>query len=154
MATPTPSRQNSRFSSFNVFKLASSSKPPPLPPKDPYFLANSNPSLPSLNQSLSPETLASQPITPLSAQYANLVRSPSPSSLSYTPSRMTMSPGSSTTALSPEPVGFKKGLQKLSSLGRRPKTPKSPEPALVNGLPPVPVDDPSISLPWNFQVRG
>ncbi|KAH9943770.1 hypothetical protein B0H21DRAFT_810173, partial [Amylocystis lapponica] len=146
MATsPTSSRQNSRFSSLKVFKFAAGSKPPPLPPKDPYFLPN--PSLPSLNHSLSPDSFASQPVTPISAQWASLNRTPSPSP-SDVPSRVTMSPGSTSSLLSPESAGFRRGLQKLSSLGKRPKTPKSPN---FDLQPPEPVDDPSISLPWNFQ---
>ena len=156
MATASSSRQQnpSRFSSLKVFKFASSPKPPPLPPKDPYYLYN--PSLPSLNHSLSPDSAASQPPTPLSAQYASLMRTPSPSP-SYTPSRLTTSPATSSTVLSPEsgaaPAGFRQGLRKLSSFGRRPKTPKTPERPPAELHPPEPVEDPSISLPWNFQVR-
>ncbi|KAH9837714.1 uncharacterized protein C8Q71DRAFT_557614 [Rhodofomes roseus] len=153
MATASGSRQQnpSRFSSLKVFKFASTSKPPPLPPKDPYYLYN--PSLPSLNHSLSPDSASSQPPTPLSAQYATLMRSPSPSP-SYTPSRPTVSPAASSTILSPEtatPAGFRQGLRKLSSFGRRPKTPKTPDRNAVDLQPPEPVEDPSISLPWNFQ---
>ena len=93
----TSSKQNSRFSSLKVFKFAAGSKPPPLPPKDPYRLAN--PSLPSLGNSLSPDSFPSQPATPLSAQYATLVRSPSPSP-SYAPSsRTTLSPPSASQDL-------------------------------------------------------
>ncbi|EED77206.1 predicted protein [Postia placenta Mad-698-R] len=150
MATPSTGRQNSRFSSLNVFKFASSPKPPPLPPKDIHYMPN--PSLPSLNHSLSPDSFASQPATPLSAQYGGLTRTPSPSP-SYAPSRMTMSPASSSSALSPESAGFRRGLQKLSSFGRRPRTPKSPERDLAALQPPDPVEDPSISLPWNFQLQ-
>ncbi|CCM00708.1 uncharacterized protein FIBRA_02748 [Fibroporia radiculosa] len=148
MATPTTGRQNSRFSSLNVFKLASSSKPPPLPPKDIHYLPN--PSLPSLNHSLSPDSLTSQPVTPLSAHYGGLTRSPSPTP-SYATSRLAMSPASSSTALSPESAVFRKGFQKLSSLGRRPKTPKTPAQEPIDLQPPDPVPDPSISNPWNFQ---
>ncbi|KAI0718457.1 hypothetical protein C8Q72DRAFT_789180 [Fomitopsis betulina] len=158
MATASSSRQHnpSRFSSLKVFKFASSPKPPPLPPKDPYYMCN--PSLPSLNHSLSPDSASSQPPTPLSAQYATLMRTPSPSSSSYTPSRLTTSPAPSSTILSPEsgaaPAGFRQGLRKLSSFGRRPsRTPKTPERPPAEVQAPEPVEDPSISLPWNFQVR-
>lgn len=147
--TTSSSRQNSRFSSLKVFKFAPA-KPPPLPPKDPYYLHN--PSLPSLGHSLSPDTPGSQPVTPLSAQYAGLIRSPSPSP-SYAPSRVTMSPSTSSSTLSPESAGFRKGLQKLTSFSKRPRTPKSPELGRTGDMqPPEPADDPSISLPWNFQV--
>ncbi|KAI8990421.1 hypothetical protein BD414DRAFT_514197 [Trametes punicea] len=147
----TSSKQNSRFSSLKVFKFAAGSKPPPLPPKDPFRLPN--PSLPSLGNSLSPDSLPSQPATPLSAQYATLVRSPSPSP-SYTPSGHTaVSPPSSTSLGS---TSSRKGLFKFSSLSRRPKTPKTAESgysaASESSQPPEPADDPSISLPWNFQV--
>ncbi|KAI0920551.1 hypothetical protein AcV5_010260 [Taiwanofungus camphoratus] len=146
--TTSSSRQNSRFSSLKVFKFAPA-KPPPLPPKDPYYLHN--PSLPSLGHSLSPDTPGSQPVTPLSAQYAGLIRSPSPSP-SYAPSRVTMSPSTSSSTLSPESAGFRKGLQKLTSFSKRPRTPKSPEPGRTGDMQPLePADDPSISLPWNFQ---
>ncbi|KAI0326313.1 hypothetical protein GY45DRAFT_1348435 [Cubamyces sp. BRFM 1775] len=146
----TSSKQNSRFSSLKVFKFAAGSKPPPLPPKDPYRLAN--PSLPSLGNSLSPDSFPSQPATPLSAQYATLLRSPSPSP-SYAPSsRTTLSPPSST---SQDSVGSRRGLFKFSSFSRRPKTPKTAESgysaASESSQPPEAADDPSISLPWNFQ---
>ncbi|OBZ74745.1 DNA-directed RNA polymerase I subunit RPA49 [Grifola frondosa] len=147
-AMATSSRQNSRFSSLKVFKFAAASKPPPLPPKDPYYLVN--PSLPSLNHSLSPDSSSSQPGTPLSAQYATLTRSPSPCP-SYAPSRVTLSPPSS-SSLSPESAGFRKGIFKFSSIGRRPKTPKTTETVSSDTLQPSEVaDDPSISLPRNFQ---
>ncbi|OSC99998.1 hypothetical protein PYCCODRAFT_1446455 [Trametes coccinea BRFM310] len=146
----TSSKQNSRFSSLKVFKFAAGPKPPPLPPKDPFRLPN--PSLPSLGNSLSPDSFPSQPTTPLSAQYATLLRSPSPSP-SYAPSsHTTVSPPSSTT---PESTGSRKGLFKFSSFSRRPKTPKTAESgysaASESSQPSESVDDPSISLPWNFQ---
>ncbi|KAI0651205.1 hypothetical protein C8Q79DRAFT_996729 [Trametes meyenii] len=143
----TSSKQNSRFSSLKVFKFAAGSKPPPLPPKDPFRLPN--PSLPSLGNSLSPDSLPSQPATPLSAQYATLLRSPSPSP-SYAP---TLSPPAS--SMSPESAGPRKSIFKFSSFGKRPKTPKTAESgyyaASESSQPPDQADDPSISLPWNFQ---
>ncbi|KZT03290.1 uncharacterized protein LAESUDRAFT_372328 [Laetiporus sulphureus 93-53] len=150
MATASSSRQNSRFSSFNVFKFSPSAKPPPPPPKDPLYACN--PSLPSLNHSLPQDLLTSPQQAPLYSQYSKYPRSPSPSP-SHAPSRMTMSTTSSSSAVSPEPAGLRKSLQKLSSFGRRPKTPKSPETDPMDLQPPEPADDPSISLPWNFQVR-
>ncbi|KAI0354314.1 hypothetical protein OH77DRAFT_1496880 [Trametes cingulata] len=150
----TSSKQNSRFSSLKVFKFAAGSKPPPLPPKDPFRLPN--PSLPSLGNSLSPDYLPSQPTTPLSAQYATLLRSPSPSP-SYAPSNhTTVSPPSLST--SPDSAGSRKGLFKFSSFSRRPKTPKTAESgysaASESSIPPEPSADPSISTPWNFQVSA
>ncbi|CDO68792.1 hypothetical protein BN946_scf184989.g58 [Trametes cinnabarina] len=151
----TSSKQNSRFSSLKVFKFAAGPKPPPLPPKDPFRLPN--PSLPSLGNSLSPDSFSSQPATPLSAQYATLLRSPSPSPSyapsSYAPSsHTTLSPPSST---SPESAGSRRGLFKFSSFSRRPKTPKTAESgysaASESSQPSESADDPSISLPWNFQ---
>ncbi|KAI0670239.1 hypothetical protein C8Q78DRAFT_975640 [Trametes maxima] len=155
----TSSRQNSRFSSLKVFKFSAGSKPPPLPPKDPFRLPN--PSLPSLGNSLSPDSLPSQPATPLSAQYATLLRSPSPSP-SYAPSsyaassRTALSPPSTST--SPESAGPRKSIFKFSSFGKRPKTPKTAESgyyaASESSQPHDPAEDPSISLPWNFQVSA
>ncbi|KAM5537386.1 hypothetical protein V8D89_008905 [Ganoderma adspersum] len=148
----TSSKQNSRFSSLKVFKFAAAPKPPPLPPKDPYYLPN--PSLRSLGNSLSPDSLSpSQPPTPLSAQYATLARSPSPTP-SYAPSRITVSPYSTSSNFS-ESASSRKGLFKFSAFGRRPKTPKTAESSHSASSeplpPPEPIDDPSISLPWNFQ---
>ncbi|TFK88809.1 hypothetical protein K466DRAFT_55918 [Polyporus arcularius HHB13444] len=154
----TSSKQNSRFSSLKVFKFAAGSpKPPPLPPKDPYY--QPNPSLRSLGNSLSPDSFPSQPVTPLSAQYATLARSPSPTP-SYAPSRKTVSPYSTTSSSStnyPETASSRKGLFKFSSFSRRPKTPKTADSGFSTTSEashvPEPVDDPSISLPWNFQLR-
>lgn len=164
------SRQNSRFSTLKVFKFASAAKPPPPPPKDPYYLPNH--SLASLSQTLPPETFtppfATNPNTPLSAGYASRARSPSPSpsyTPSFAPSQTSQAPscydlartrlGPSTTSLSPPSADSRKGFSfKFGSLGKRPKTPKSP-PSVANGsLPLETADDPSISMPWNFQVRG
>ncbi|KAI0830229.1 hypothetical protein BC628DRAFT_988983 [Trametes gibbosa] len=150
----TSSKQNSRFSSLKVFKFAAGSKPPPLPPKDPFRLPN--PSLPSLGNSLSPDSFPSQPATPLSAQYATLLRSPSPSP-SYAPSTNTaVSPPSFVT--SPESASSRRNIFKFSSFSKRPKTPKTAESgysaASESSQPPEPSDDPSISMPWNFQVRA
>ncbi|OCH90868.1 hypothetical protein OBBRIDRAFT_690131, partial [Obba rivulosa] len=145
MATPS-GRQNSRFSTLNVFKFAVP-KPPPLPPKDPYYLAN--PSLPALSQTLS---MSSHPNSPYASAYGGrLVRSPSPSP-SYAPSARVAS--SSSSVLSPDSAGSRKGFFKIASLGRRPKTPKFTEVSLQDLQPPEPVDDPSISLPFNFMVRA
>lgn len=148
-STATSSNKpNSRFSTLKVFKFAGS-KPPPLPPKDPYLLPN--PSLPSLSQPF-PETSSSHVTTPIYAQYANVPRSPSPSS-SYAPSRVTVSPPTSTFA-SVEPSGSRKTLFKLPSFGKRPKTPRTADSdGSSMAQPPEPMDDPSISLPWNFHVR-
>ncbi|RPD63293.1 hypothetical protein L226DRAFT_544626 [Lentinus tigrinus ALCF2SS1-7] len=156
----TSSKQNSRFSSLKVFKFAAGPKPPPLPPKDPYYLPN--PSLRSLGNSLSPDSVPSQPATPLSAQYATLARSPSPTP-SYAPSRMTVSPYSTASSSTnyPESASSRKGLFKFSSFSKRPKTPKTADSGFSTTSTtsdflhvPEPVDDPSISLPWNFQVSA
>ena len=155
------SRQNSRFSTLKVFKFAGAPKPPPPPPKDQYYQPNH--SLASLAQSLPPDAFetfsppfATQPSTPMSTGYASSARSASPSP-SYTPSsaashaplydpgRAMLSP--SQTSLAPEGASSRKPFFKFPSLGKRPKTPKSPQ----MDLPPEP--DPSISMPWNFQVR-
>ena len=159
----TSSKQNSRFSSLKVFKFNAPPKPPPLPPKDPYY--QPNPSLRSLGNSLSPDSFPSQPATPLSAQYANIVRSPSPT-LSYAPSRMTsVSPyaspsiaaASSSTLAYPQSASSRKSRFKFSPFGKRPKTadaivPPSQPPPLPTDL--QQPDDPAISLPWNFQVSA
>ncbi|KAH9920881.1 uncharacterized protein BXZ73DRAFT_91892 [Epithele typhae] len=154
----TSSKPNSRFSSLKVFKFNAAPKPPPLPPKDPYYLPN--PSLRSLGTSLSPDSAPSHPVTPLSAQYG---RSPSPTP-SAAPSRIGLSPYSSVSVAAststlnyPEPASSRRSLFKFGSFGKRPKTPKTADFTLA---PPLPtqsqeaVDDPSISLPWNFQVSA
>lgn len=141
------SKPSSRFSTLKVFKFAGS-KPPPLPPKDPYFPPN--PSLPSLNQSFS-ETSTLPATTPIYAQYANVPRSPSPSP-SYATSRVTVSPPTSTFA-SAESSGSRKTLLKLPSFMRRPRTPRTSDTDGSSMLHPQELsDDPSISLPWNVQV--
>ena len=156
----TSSKPNSRFSSLKVFKFNNPPKPPPLPPKDPYY-HQPNPSLRSLGNSLSPDSLPSQPVTPLSAQYANLVRSPSPTP-SYAPSRMTNSPYSASLAAAsssnlnyPQSASSRKSRFKFGTFGRRPQTADaahSPRPSDL--LQPPPTEDPSISMPWNFQVSA
>lgn len=156
MSTPS-TRQNSRFSTLNVFKFGSSPKPPPPPPKDPYYLPNR--SLASLTHSLAPETHPTTPATPMSTHYAASARSPSPSpsyAPSYTPSYAPSSiMGQSTTSLSTQSsTTSRKGFFKSLSLGKKTKTPKSATSTLPADQPPEPADDPSISQPWNFQVRG
>ncbi|KAL4253799.1 protein kinase superfamily protein [Abortiporus biennis] len=152
------SKQNTRFSTLKVFKFTAS-KPPPPPPKDPYYL--SNPSMPSLSQVLSPDASSSQPPTPLStappsAMFTVGARSPSPSpsyaASQYTSASLATSPSSS--SLSPESASSKRGLFKLPSMSfaKRPRTPKQPKAETAPPMsPPEPVDDGSISMPWNFQ---
>lgn len=152
MATSSTSRQNSRFSSLNVFKIGNSSKaPPPPPPKDPYYLAN--PSLASLSQSIAQEP-PSNPITPISSRYASSARSPSPSpsyfASQYAPSTSVVSPPAG--MLSPDSGGSRRGLFKLPSFTRRPKTPKSAKSESSDTQ--EQVEDASISRPWNFQVSA
>ncbi|PSS37248.1 hypothetical protein PHLCEN_2v886 [Hermanssonia centrifuga] len=146
------SRQNSRFSTLNVFKFGAQ-KPPPPPPKDPYYLANH--SLVSLAQTVSPESYPSNPVAPMSAGPAYSVRSPSPgpsyttsSAPAYAPSRSTSSTSLSTESGS---MSSRKGFFKSLSLGKRPKTPKSAPSSLPSEQPLDPGEDPSISMPWNFQ---
>ncbi|KAF7793532.1 hypothetical protein EIP86_004646 [Pleurotus ostreatoroseus] len=158
----TSSRQNTRFSTLNVFKFGSSPKPPPPPPKDSYYQPNH--SFASLAHTLSPETCiaplptqSAQPTTPVSAGYAHSARSPSPSP-SYAPSCATSSYASSslmaqsTTSLSTtaESTTGKKGFFKSFSLSKKLKTPKSQTVDLPGDQP---EPDDSISLPWNFQMR-
>ncbi|THH13485.1 hypothetical protein EW146_g6742 [Bondarzewia mesenterica] len=144
----TSTKQNSRFSSFKVFKFAGP-KPPPPPPKDTnYLYSATNPSVLSFsNQSLSADSF-SQPPTPHSTQYrSQYARSPSPA-----PSRATQSAASSNTLSPSDSAGFRKGFMKVASLGKRTFTPKSPRSAPIEDMqPPEPRDDESISLPWNFQ---
>ncbi|KAH8084858.1 hypothetical protein BXZ70DRAFT_563337 [Cristinia sonorae] len=153
MATSPSGRQTSRFSSLNVFKIAgSSSKAPPPPPKDPYYLPNH--SLVSLSTTVAPQETQSQPITPIYSRYAASARSPSPSpsysTSHHAPSTSTLlsPPPATNGALSPDSAGSKRGFR-LPSFTRRPKTPKSAKSEPV--VPPSPAEDPSISMPWNFQ---
>lgn len=165
MATSS-SRQNSRFSTLKVFKFAGAPKPPPPPPKDSYYPAN--PSLASLTQSLSPETFsppfAARTTTPVYSTYASSARSPSPTpsyTLSYVPSfaasRTTLAPSATTTPSEPSSSNPRKGFFKFASLGKRPKTPKfssSNSSTISVDQASGPTEDPSISLPWNFQVSS
>ena len=158
MSTST-GRQNSRFSTLNVFKFGGQSKPPPPPPKDPYY--QSNPSLSSLAQSLAPDTPLTVSNTPIFARYAASARSPSPSP-SYTPSlTQSLVPSStlnqSTTSLSTQSTTStrtKKFFQSLS-IGKKQKASRAAPPGFSDEQPEAQfTDDPSISLPWNFQVRA
>ena len=151
-SAPSSGRQNSRFSSLKVFKIASSApKAPQPPPKDPYYL--SNPSLASLSLT---QDLPSNPITPVSSRYAASARSPSPSpsysTSHYAPSTTALSPSAASSAtLSPDSASSRRGLFKLPSFTRRPKTPKSSRSDTSDS---AGVQDDSISLPWNFQVSA
>ncbi|KAF8966925.1 hypothetical protein BDZ97DRAFT_587911 [Flammula alnicola] len=92
---------------FNRFKFASSSKPPPLPPKDYIYQRTANPSQPSLFAADS--TAPSSPLSP-SIQYAiRRANSPSPSPLfsfetsNTTTTSMTNNNSTPSLVLSPPP---------------------------------------------------
>lgn len=150
MASNAPTKPSSRFSTLKVFKFAgaAASKPPPLPPKDPYYLKNTNPSL----TSLSPDSL-SLPGTPLSPQYARR-GSPNPSSsnMSLISSAASMSPplvqDQPASVSHPKKDTNAKGFFKFAKRSPRPPTASSSE---LSQSPPA-TDDEGISLPWNFQV--
>lgn len=145
--------KSSRFSTLNVFKFHSKSKPPsevppPLPPKDTYYLQNKS------LASLSPDTPSIPPRSPLSpsSQYS---RRPDMNQSSMSLASSAASARSSSPA-DPSLLGQKK--RKASTFFKFPKrSPKSP-PTTSNtpleAVPPLPKEDDGISLPWNFQVSS
>lgn len=142
--------KSSRFSTLNVFKFHSKSKPPsevppPLPPKDTYYLQNKS------LASLSPDTPSIPPHSPLSpnSQYS---RRPdiNQSSMSLV--------SSAASARSSSPADLSQKKRKGSTFFKFPKrSPRSP-PTTSNtpleAVPPLPREDDGISLPWNFQVSS
>ncbi|KAF8889070.1 hypothetical protein BD779DRAFT_1672030 [Infundibulicybe gibba] len=126
----TASSSKSRFSTLRVFGFSSrdkDAKPPPLPPKDPYYLQNKS------LASLTPDSL-SIPNSPISLHRDN------------NPNKSTMSlVSSATSARSFSPAEHRPPKKEKSRLfGFVKRSPKSPPPAST-------ADDDSISLPWNFQ---
>lgn len=157
----TNTKNTSRFSTFKIFNFTSS-KPPPLPPKDAHYLyasSSRNPSVVSFsNQSaLSPD---SDPQHPAYKSNPCSIRCPSPS-----PSRILQpalhpqchseqhqSPPpslfSSSRTLDPSSAGSKKSFfRKVSNLRKRSAS-KSSRVTNVDDA----TDDESISLPYNVQV--
>jgi hypothetical protein len=140
----------SRFSTLNVFKLAvkhdnSDKGPPPLPPKDPYWLY-SNRSLASL----------AIPMSPRSRNQSSPSPGPSQSSLSLTSSVHSLTPSlaeSSAAGRRKEAIktGFGKAIQKFGKRNpRSPNPPTSPPPDQDQDQH---APDDGISRPYNFQVR-
>ena len=147
----------SRFSSLKVFKFTrekDSLKPPPLPPKDPYYLTNRS------LASLSPES-QSFPASPLSppsqSQYPSRIAS-SNIAASSTMSLISNSNSNSHTSYAvydPARQTQPQKKSKASSIFRFGKaSPKSPSMGSPRGADtPVTPEDEGISMPWNFQVR-
>jgi hypothetical protein len=139
--------KSSRFSTFKPFKLSrdKSSKPPTPPPKDPYYLKNRS------LASLSPDSLSIPPPSPLSPN-AQFLRRPSPDM-----NQSTMSLVSSSGCSPPDdPHPSTRPKEKKSVFFRLKRSPKSPLTKAApspDDLPPPPMEDENISLPWNFQVR-
>lgn len=144
---PSSSKQNSRFSTLNVFKLAGaggSAKPPRPPPKDSYHQSNSS----ALSLSTSSSLAAPYPSAPATPIFSGGARAPSPA-----PSRSTTA-----SSLAPDTVpstssrkGFRLGFGRSKS-----KSPHTPPQELLQqhtqSRYPPPQEDEGISMPWNFQV--
>lgn len=160
MASSSTASSNTKASRLSTtlnkaFKFSSKDrdgKPPPLPPKDQYYLQNK--SLASLSP---PDSLPNSPLSP-PYQYT---RRPSPDS---NPNRSTMSLVSSSAAsaksFSPgdsmSPATLQQAQKKGKAFFRFPKrvakTPSTPSPAVGDDVPPPPTEDEGISWPQNFQV--
>ena len=155
---PNSTLKTSRFSTLKVFKFASKEKnlkPPPLPPKDAYYLRNRS------LASLSPDSLSLPPNSPLSPQpIYQYARKHSPEPHQTHPSQSTMSLVSSAASAKSSPSAERSRLQSqkkaLSFLKFPKRSPKSPSAKSVGSSeqlePPPSTDDEGISLPWNFQV--
>jgi hypothetical protein len=138
-------RQNSRFSSLKAFKFPSKDPlPPPLPPKDPYYLSNR-----SLG-SLSPDSL---PGSPLSTQYAKRP-SPAPyqSTMSLISTAVSLSPISVAESSTRKPKRDKSIFRFVKRSPRSPNPPSPKSPSSMEAHSPPGTDDENISMPWNFQV--
>jgi len=158
LSTSNSNTKSSRFStSLKAFKFSTKdkeSKPPPLPPKDIYYLRN-NRSL----ASLSPDSL-SIPNSPLSP-HSQRSRRPSPdmnqssiSLVSSAASARSFSPAEPVPPLPSQPLKKSKskgsGFFKFARRSPRDVSSKSPPP--TEAVPQPPNEDDSISMPWNFQV--
>jgi hypothetical protein len=154
----TNTKHTSRFSTFKIFNFTSS-KPPPLPPKDAHYLyasSSRNPSVVSFsNQStLSPDS-DPQPSAYKSNPCSIRCPSPSPSRILQHPqcnSEQQQSPPpsifSSSRTLDPSSAGSKKSFfRKVSSLRKRSASKNSRVTNVDDAT-----DDESISLPYNVQV--
>ena len=166
MASTNP-KKTSRFSTLKVFNF-SSSKPPPLPPKDAHYLyasSSRNPSVVSFsNQStLSPDSDPQPSAYKSNGCAAMSIRSPSPTPsriLQPTPhpqlqleqhrSRHSPPPSLVTSSRTSEPSSAsskKSFFRKVSSLRKRSAS-KSSRVTNADDA----TDDESISHPWNVQV--
>ncbi|RDB23610.1 Serine/threonine-protein kinase pakA [Hypsizygus marmoreus] len=144
--------KSSRFSTTlgRAFKFSSKdkeSRPPPLPPKDAFYLRNRS------LASLSPDSLSipGTPLSPHSPQSQRL--SPdmhmNQSSMSLVSSAASGRSFSPADAMSTQKKEKGSGFFKFGKRSPKPRSTKSP-PA-TDALPPPPTEDDGISLPWNFQ---
>jgi hypothetical protein len=128
-----PASSSSRFASLKVFKFAagSSKHSPPIPPPKENYTSTNN-SLVSLTSE------SSTPMTPVTPDFTRS-QSTSPFPPAHSPAPSSQGPTSASSSSS-----FGKGLIKFAkrSLTPKPATRQLPEP----------LEDSSISLPWNFQV--
>ncbi|KAF9468310.1 hypothetical protein BDZ94DRAFT_1246477 [Collybia nuda] len=134
--------KSSRFSTLNVFKFSKSKppsdQPPPLPPKDTYYLQNRS------LVSLLPDTRSMPPHSPLSpnSQYSRRpdMNQSSMSLVSSATSARSFSPADPPSGESRKKKGKASSFFRFGKRG-----PRSPQTAGSS-----PSDD-GISLPWNFQ---
>lgn len=145
--------KTSRFStSLKVFKFASKdkdSRPPPLPPKDSYYLKNRS------LASLSPDTLSvpNSPLSPHSPHSRRLSPEMNQSSMSLVSSAASARSGSPADHISQKPMKKERsGFFKFAK--RSPKAPSTKSPPALDATPPPPQEDENISMPWNFQVSA
>ncbi|KAF8999771.1 hypothetical protein BDQ17DRAFT_1427513 [Cyathus striatus] len=150
-----PDMKSSRFSTLKLFKFGTKEKdlkPPPLPPKDPYYMHNKS------YASLSPDSLSLPPSSPMSPK-SNFQY---PRGTSPGPNQSTMSLNSSAASMKSshpseprthsQPQKKEKGKSFLKFGKRSPKSPSSKASSAENGgdMSATEGDD-QISLPWNFQ---
>ncbi|TFK71530.1 hypothetical protein BDN72DRAFT_431782 [Pluteus cervinus] len=141
----------SRFSTLKVFKFQTKdkSKPPPLPPKDPYYLNNR--SLASLVPDSAPNSpLYTNPNFTCAESSANTMN-PNPSSISLV-SSVTSAKSSQPSDANHLQVREKKSMSFFKFGKRSPKSPSlKTSPSSIEDVPPPPTPDDNISMPWNFQ---
>jgi hypothetical protein len=149
-------QNSSRFSTLKVFNFAagggngsklpdpSGSSPPPLPPKDRYYLFNKSMS------SLSPDAY-SMPSTPLSPAFRRGANPSASSQSTVDLHEFGASPGPSGLSSAQAKKGFFGKLASKSKRGQKSSsTRRSPPADDIQSQ--APSEDDGISLPWNFQV--
>ncbi|KZV95621.1 hypothetical protein EXIGLDRAFT_706997 [Exidia glandulosa HHB12029] len=160
-----------RFSSLKVFKFNAQGggKPPPVPPKDnaayPFArslaASSSTASLGRSTDNLHSFSAPSQPESPATSYQNHSQTQLSVPSSSYAQStysqQQSYSDGERGRYQERDNGGFRKSIMKLTSLSRKPFN-RQPSASTMAALredepdpPPLPTEDPGISIPWGFQ---